>query len=145
LYELDPTGAVEPRLLSEGLGNVNGFDFATDGFLYGPRANGEIVRIDWEAGVVTDVIASGLGLPVAVREGPDGALYVLSAVPSPPTIHRVDIASGDVSEVATLESQLVDTFAIGDDGTFYVTAFDRPALIVVPPEGEPTEITIGDR
>ena len=34
---------------------------AADGYLYGPRANGQIVRIDWEAGVVTDVIASGLG------------------------------------------------------------------------------------
>lgn len=144
LYEVDPTGVDDARLLSEDLGNVNGFDVAADGYLYGPRANGEIVRIDWEAGVVTDVIASGLGFPAAVKEGADGALYVLSAAPAPPTMRRVDIASGDVTDVVELDTQLVDNFAIGADGTFYVTTFNRPVVIVVPPDGEATELAIGD-
>ena len=144
LYEADPRGIDGARLLSEDLGNVNGFDVAADGYLYGPRANGEVVRIDWEAGTVTDVIASGLGFPAALKEGPDGALYVLSAAPAPPTIRRVDIATGAVTEVVELDTRVVDNLAVGADGTFYVTTFDRPVVLVVPPDGEPHELPIGD-
>jgi sugar lactone lactonase YvrE len=132
LYEVDPVGRDAPRLLNDELGNVNGFDVAMDGMLYGPRANGEIVRIDWEAGTVLDVVADGFGIPVAVKEGPDGYLYVLSNTPSP-TISRVDVATGEVTEVAalTLPGSLADNFAIDREGTFYVTTFDQPTLVVV--------------
>jgi streptogramin lyase len=154
LYEVDPTGRDEPRLLNEELGNVNAFDVAADGMLYGPRGNGEIVRIDWESGTVLDVVADGFGVPTAVKEGPDGALYVLSNTPTP-AISSVAIDSGEVAEVAALTDlpgSLGDNFAVTEgegDGaiTFYVTTFDAPTLAVVTsgPDGTTmSELPIGE-
>ena len=36
LYEIDPKGEKEPRLILKDLGGLNGFDFGPDGKLYGP-------------------------------------------------------------------------------------------------------------
>jgi hypothetical protein len=85
-----------------------------------------------------------LGFPAALKEGPDGALYVLSAAPAPPSIHRVDIATGEVTDVVELDSEAVDNLAIAPDGTFYVTTFNRPVVLVVAPDGsDVTELPLG--
>jgi streptogramin lyase len=141
LYEIDPETGEATQLAAE-VGNVNGFDVAADGYLYGPAATGEVVRIDTTTGEVVDTVAEGIGFSGAVREGPDGALYVLVAAPSP-TVRRLVIDTGELTDVAPLDTQLVDNMAVTDDGTLYVTTFNRPAVIVVAPDGTTTELTLG--
>lgn len=142
LYEIDPEGVTDPVQIVAELGNVNGFDVAADGYLYGPRATGEVVRIDTATGEVLDTIASDMGFSGAVREATDGSLVVLSATPTP-TLWSVDIETGEKTAIAALDTQLVDNVAVGDDGSFYVTTFNRPAVIVVAPDGTTTELPIG--
>jgi sugar lactone lactonase YvrE len=80
LYELDPELVAPPRLITDTLGAgcaLNGMDFGPDGELYGPRwFVGDVVRVDVDTAEVA-VVASGFGVPGAVKWGPDGALYVL--------------------------------------------------------------------
>jgi streptogramin lyase len=130
LYELDPDGGEDPRLLNDELGNVNGFDVAGDGQLYGPRADGELVRIDFEAGVVTAVVADGLGFGSAVAVGPDGELWHLSALPEP-RLRRIDRTTGAIGEELELDTDAVDNLAVADDGSIYVTTFNRPVVLVI--------------
>lgn len=141
LYEIDVETGEATQLAAE-VGNVNGFDVAADGFLYGPAATGEVVRIDTATGDVVDTVADGIGFSGAVREGPDGALYVLVAAPEP-AVRRLDLESGELTDVAALDTQLVDNLAVTDDGTLYVTTFNRAAVIVVAPDGTTSELALG--
>ena len=147
LYEIDPTGATEPRQMSEALGNVNGFDVAADGMIYGPRATGELVRVDHESGEVLATVAADLGYGVSVREGDPGELWYMAMPPSPRLL-RVGVepgaSTGSVTEEVVIDSPIVDNFAIADDGTFVITTFNRPAIIRLDPAtGESTEIAVG--
>ena len=54
LYELDPKGVSEPRLIADDLGpgcGLNGMDWGPDNRLYGPRwFVGEVVSFDVDSG-----------------------------------------------------------------------------------------------
>lgn len=147
LYEIDPTGAGEPRLMSESLGNVNGFDVAADGMIYGPRATGELVRIDHESGEVLATVAADLSFGVSVRESEPGVFWFMAMPPSP-RLHRIEVepgaSEGTVTEEVLIDSPIVDNFAIDTDGTFVITTFDRPAVIRLDPTtGDATDIALG--
>jgi streptogramin lyase len=147
LYEIDPTGATAPRRMSDGLGNVNGFDVAADGMIYGPRATGELVRIDHESGEVLATVATDLGYGVSVREAEPGVFWFM-AVPPSPRLLRIEVAAGasegSRTDEVLVDSPIVDNFAIADDGTFVVTTFDRPVVVRVDPTtGESTELPLG--
>ena len=76
LYEIDPDFAKPPRLIAEKLGWLNGMDWGSDGFLYGPIwSKGQVVRIDVDKGTITTV-ADGFGAPAAVKFDSQGHLYV---------------------------------------------------------------------
>ena len=145
LYEIDPEGSEEPRLIAEELGDVNAFAVGPDGFLYGPRfgLNGEgaVVRIDIESGEATEV-TDGFNFPAAVKFDADGSLYVLHVIS--PELFLVDVDSGELTSVTEPPTALVDNFAIADDGRFFVTAFNEPVISVISVDGETRTITIGE-
>jgi hypothetical protein len=145
------------------VGNVNGFDVGADLYIYGPRATGEVVQLDSESGAEISVLVEGMGFGSAVRQAPDGALYLLSTNPTP-RLTRIELSdgqAGETSEVAAIETQIADNFAIWapvttEDATsttvedapaaaftFYVTTFNRPWVVVVAPDGTQSEIPIG--
>ncbi len=145
LYEVDPDGGEEPRLVAEDLGQVNAFAFGPDGFLYGPRFGlgeaGTLVRIDPDSGEVTEVTA-GFGYPVSVRFAEDGTLYLAQAVP--PMVFTVDPETGETTPVGTPETAVIDNFAIASDGSLYVSSFDQPTVTVLSPGGEILDtVTVG--
>lgn len=107
LFELDPEGVAEPRLIRGDLGpgcGLNGMDWGSaDGKLYGPRwFRGEVVRLDVDSGEM-ETVASGFKVPAAVKFNSEGVLHVL------------DSLRGEVIRV-------------DDDGTRQVAARVRPGL-----------------
>ena len=80
LFEIDPDGIEEPRLISDQLGpgcGLNGMDWGPDDRLYGPRLfYNEVVRVDVDRGTV-ETVASGFQTPVAVKFNSQDQLHVL--------------------------------------------------------------------
>jgi streptogramin lyase len=141
LYELDPEGTAEPRLVVADPGHVNGFDVGPDGRLYAPVVDGgKVIAIDLETGAVAD-IATGLSLPVSVRWASDGRILVLSGAPA--VVSAVDPKTGKVTEYAEATSVAADNMAFGPDGALYVTAFDKPTVSVVAKDGTVTTLQVG--
>ena len=141
LYELDPDGTAEPRLVAADPGHLNAFDVGPDGRLYAPVVDaGKVVAIDVETGEVAD-IATGLSLPVSVRWASDGRILALSGAPA--VVSAVDPKTGKVTEYAKATSVAADNMAFGPGGDLYVTAFDKPTVSVVAPDGTATTLTVG--
>ena len=71
LYELDPDGVEEPRVIIDELGpqcGLNGMDWGPDGRLYGPRwFRGEVVRVDVDTGTVENRSRQVSRIPAAVK------------------------------------------------------------------------------
>ena len=82
LFEIDPEGAKEPRLISDQLGpgcGLNGMDWGPDDKLYGPRwFQGKVARVDVDSGKV-ETVADGFGVPAAVKFDSKGRLHVLDS------------------------------------------------------------------
>ena len=80
LFEIDPDGVAEPRLINDELGpgcGLNGMDWGPDGKLYGPRwFRGEVARVDVDSGAV-ETVATGFRIPAAVKFDSEGRLHVL--------------------------------------------------------------------
>lgn len=143
IYEVALDGA-PPRLVTSSAGQVNSFAFGPGGALYGPRFGldgaGALVRIDPESGA-TDVVTTGFGFPVAVEVRGNTA-YVLQAVPA--KLFTVDLDTGAMRELATLAT-VPDNLALGPDGTFWVSSFVDPVVVVLGPDGTPArELRIGE-
>lgn len=147
LWEIDPKGQRQPRLVAEELGMVNSFSIGSDGFIYGPRAgdgrpgSGELVKVDPTSGAVT-VLARGFDAPVAAKLSPDGKrAFVLSS--TPPAVAVVDLAAGTVEPWAEPGTMFVNGLAVAPDGTLYVTALDEPTITVIRPDRTISTLTIG--
>ncbi len=133
LYELDPKLAAPPRLLAEGLGGLNSFQFGPDGKLYAPvMEKGQVVRIDVDADPITvDVMAEGLSWPVAVKFDMQGRLYTTN----PPGIVRVDMATGATEPVANVPYG-IDNFAVDAQDRVFVSLLAEGTVGEALPNGE---------
>lgn len=147
LWEIDPKGQRQPRLVTPTLGMVNSFDVGEDGFIYGPRVgdgrpgSGELVKVDPKTGELT-VVAEGFDAPVAAKLSPDGTrAFVLSS--TPPAVAVVDLAAGTVEPYAEPDTMFVNGLAVGPDGTLYITALDEPVLTVVHPDRTTSTLQLG--
>ena len=79
LYELDPNLVEPPRLRAEQ--GVNGMDWGSDGFLYGPIPfEGRIVRIDITTDPASFETFVETTLPTAVKFSPQGDLYATTGL-----------------------------------------------------------------
>ena len=80
LFEMDPSGNFEPRVIFEEIGDfcgLNGMDWGSDGRLYGPRwFNNEVVSVDVDTGDMRKEVV-GLNVPAAVKFNSKGELFIL--------------------------------------------------------------------
>lgn len=132
LYEVDPEGAGEPRLVNGDLGpgcGLNGMDWGSaDGKLYGPRwFQQEVVRVDVQTGEV-ETVAVGFGVPAAVKFDSQGRLHVLDALRG--QVVRVNLDSGVQEVVATLQPGL-DNLAFGPGDRLFVSSYADGFIVEV--------------
>ncbi len=147
LFSVDPGGTGAPVELAESIGNVNAFDVAADGVLYGPRAPGDIVAVDPHSGRVTKVVATAPGFSAAVREAPGSTadavvLLVLNVTPAP-AVHTLDVASGAFTELMSLDVAAADNLAVAEDGTIVVSTFSTAEVVVRSPDGSIRTVALG--
>lgn len=118
LYELDLNLVFPPRLIAEKMGFLNGIDWGSDGFLYGPVwTTGEIVRVAVDTGQITPV-ASGFDIPSAVKFDSGGNLHVVEQATG--DVYRVDIATGTKQRLARITPGL-DNLAFDSEGRLFVS------------------------
>ena len=129
IFELDPSGVSEPRVILEGLGEfcgLNGMDWGPDGRLYGPRwFNNEIVSIDVDTGELR-IEASGLNVPAAVKFNSKGVLHVLDTGAGKvfKVIDNINI------EVASISNGL-DNLAINSSDEIFVSSYSEGSILKV--------------
>ena len=67
LYEIDVEGVKPPRMITEKMGGLNGFEFGPDDKLYGPLwFKGQVAKVDVDKAELT-VVADGFKIPAAVN------------------------------------------------------------------------------
>jgi sugar lactone lactonase YvrE len=124
LYEVDPAGEREPRLITDQLGpgcGLNGMDWGPDGFLYGPRwFQGEVVRVDVETGNF-EMVADGFGVPAAVKFNSEGQLHVLDTLAG--EVIQIDQTAGTKQVVGRIEPRTADNIAFNENGRLFVSSF----------------------
>lgn len=157
LYEVDPNLINAPRAVvpyESGvfpIGNLNGFDFGADGFLYGPIFSGGVVaKVDvgqpndppstnpWMDGTISPV-AGGFTTPVAAKFNQAGVLHVLDQTGE---VFKVDIATGAKTLFVTLQQGL-DNLAFDASGNLYVSNADFGWIIEVQPDGQTRTVSSG--
>lgn len=133
VFEVDPTGENDPRVIVADLGpgcGLNGMDWGPDGRLYGPRwFHGEVVSLDVDDGSLR-VEAEGLQVPAAVKFDSQGRLHVLDTAAG--EVIRLD--GDDKHTVATLEPGL-DNFAFDAGDNVYVSSFADGFVKRIEPDG----------
>jgi sugar lactone lactonase YvrE len=142
LYELDPAGEGEPRMIASKLGGLNGFEVTADNQLYGPLfLKGKLVRVDLASGEVTE-IADGFKVPAAVNMDSQGRLFIVDFADG--SVTRMDLEAGTREVIAQLEPPL-DNLAINSRDRIYVS---NPALNAIteidPDSGVTRAVTGGD-
>ena len=123
LFELDPAGEAEPRVIRDDLGpgcGLNGMDWGSaDGKLYGPRwFRGEVVRVDVDSGEM-ETVASGFGVPAAVKFNSEGVLHVLDSLRG----EVVRIGDDGSKEVVARVQPGLDNFAFDADDRLFISSF----------------------
>ncbi|TRZ95884.1 MAG: hypothetical protein D4R82_01495 [Dehalococcoidia bacterium] len=122
LWEMDPKGVEEPRLIAKDIGAPNAFDFGPDGKLYTPLYHGgAVVRIDVNTGEI-ETVADGFEIPVAVNFDSKGNLYVLDNFTG--EFFQIDTESGEKKLIVQLVPTL-DNFAFNSRDELFVSSMDR--------------------
>jgi sugar lactone lactonase YvrE len=126
LYEVDPAGVKEPRLISDQLGpgcGLNGMDWGPDGRLYGPRwFHQQVVSFDVDSGEMR-VEVTGLAVPAAVKFDSKGLLHVLDTG----TAEVIAVEDGEKVVVAKILPGL-DNIAFDGDDRLFVSSFADGAV-----------------
>ena len=141
LYEIDPAGVRQARLMSDELGpgcGLNGMDWGPDGRLYGPRwFNHEIVSFNVNDNSMRTEV-SGLNTTAAVKFDQQGRLHVLDT--STGAVLRVE--SDELVEVAKFTPGL-DNIVFDQQGRLFVSSFTDGFVKRVDLDGSVTELQPG--
>ena len=131
LFEIDPDGIEEPRLISDQLGpgcGLNGMDWGPDNRLYGPRmSTSEVVRVDVDRGTV-ETVATGFEAPVALKFDSQNRLHVLDTGAG--EVVRVDVATGG-TEVVGRVGIGSDNLAFDAEDRLFVSSFTDSYIVEV--------------
>jgi sugar lactone lactonase YvrE len=122
IWELDPTGVREPRIIvpenviavPEGFG----FDPNTQDLIVPDLGSGKILRVDPDTGHITTIL-EGLWMPVALKVGPDQKAYFPELLSG--DIYRMTLDGQKKEKLAQLPPGL-DNLAITGDGRLFVTS-----------------------
>ncbi|MBM3513405.1 MAG: hypothetical protein FJX59_06790 [Alphaproteobacteria bacterium] len=140
LWEFDISESAPPRLVSDTVQLLNGFEFGRDGQLYGPYWQaGILVRIDIDTGKET-VLANNLGTPSAVALNSAGEL--ISVDYNTGEVRRTNPSTGQSIIITRLDPPL-DNLAIGPDDTIYVSDTARSGIVALSPDGTLVEHVTG--
>ena len=144
LFELDPEGGEEPRLITDQLGpgcGLNGMDWGPDDRLYGPRPSAsEVVRVDVDRGTF-ETISTEFERPVALKFDSQQRLHVLDSGTG--ELFRVDIATGD-RELVGRTGPGSDNLAFDADDRLFVSSYAHSFIVeVLGPETNRTVIAGG--
>ena len=141
LYEVDPAGVVDARLISDTLGpgcGLNGMDWGPDGRLYGPRwFQNEVVSFDVDTGSMRTE-ATGFNTPAAVKFDAAGRLHVLDTGTG--ELFRMQ---GSARELVARFAPGLDNFEIDPNGRFFVSSFVDGFVKRVNVDGTITELLPG--
>ncbi len=142
LWEIDPNGVDEPRLVAKRLGGLNGFEVTADDQLYGPLfLKGKVVRVDLASGEVTE-IADGFSVPAAVNLDSSGRIIVVDFEDG--SVTRLDPESAARDVIVTLEPPL-DNLAINSRDEIYVSNPATNTITAIDPDtGATREVTSGN-
>ena len=131
LFEIDPEGIEEPRLISDQLGpgcGLNGMDWGPDDKLYGPRLYfNEVVRVDVDSGAV-ETVATGFQTPVALKFDSQDRLHVLDTGAG--EVVRVDVESG-AKQVVGRVGIGSDNLAFNAEDRLFVSSFIHSYIVEV--------------
>jgi len=139
LYELDPDLVDPPRLIVEGPGMLNAFDFGPDGFLYSPAIGlSQVVRINVDTGEITPVI-EGI-ISSSMKFDSQGNLHVVS--PLTGEILRVDTETGSTEVIAALTFG-ADNLAFDSEDRLFVAEGGSGTIFEVLPDGTTRAVNSG--
>ena len=130
IYEVDPAGKLEPRLIRGDMGpqcGLNGMDWGPDDRLYGPRwFHNEVISLDVDTGDA-NLEASGLNVPAAVKFNSRGELHILDTAAGTVVKRNAD---GSTSVVANLAEGL-DNLAFDENDNLYVSSYTDGSIMKV--------------
>jgi len=134
VFELDPMGVKEPRLLvKENIIAVpEGFDFDpdTNDLIIPDMGTGKIVRVHPDTGNVT-VIAEKFAAPMAVKVGPDKMAYFPELGGA---VYRLSLDGQKREKLAQLPPGL-DNLAITPEGRLFITSYWDATIYEVATDG----------
>lgn len=129
LFELDPNGKTEPRLILDKIGEfcgLNGMDWGPDGRLYGPRwFNNEIVSVNVDTGNLRTE-ATGFNVPAAVKFNSKGELIVLDTGAG----KVIKVKDGKNEEIAYVDQGL-DNLALNSKDEIFVSSYSEGSIMKV--------------
>ena len=141
LFEVDPKGIGEPRVIAEDLGpgcGLNGMDWGPDDRLYGPRwFRGEVVSFNVDDNSMR-LEASGFTTPAAVKFDNNNVLHVLDTG----TGEVIKVEGETKTVVATLSLGL-DNFAFDKNNRLFVSSFADGFVKRVESDGSLTTLQPG--
>ena len=135
VFELDPTGAKEPRLLvGENIIPVpEGFDFDpdTNDLIIPDLGTGRILRVHPDSGSITTIMEKFV-TPVALKIGPDKKAYIVELATG--GVYRMSLDGQKKEKLAQLMPGL-DNLAITPEGRLYVTSYWDATVFNVATDG----------
>jgi len=135
VFELDPTGAKEPRLLVKenviAVPEGFGFDPDTNDLIIPDMGTGKILRVDPDTGNIT-VIAEKFVTPIALKIGPDKMAYIPELATG--AVYRLSLDGQKKEKIAQLNPGL-DNLAITPEGRLFVTSYWDATVFEVATDG----------
>jgi sugar lactone lactonase YvrE len=134
VFELDPTGVKEPRLLVKEnvIAVPEGFDFDpdTNDLIIPDMGTGKILRVQPDTGEIT-MIAEKFAAPIALKVGPDKMAYFPELGG---TVYRLSLDGQKREKLAQLPPGL-DNLAITPKGRLFITSYWDATVYEVATDG----------
>jgi streptogramin lyase len=121
-----------PRLITEGLKGLNGFEVTGDGKIIGPQFFGNaIISVDVESGAI-ETLAQGIQNPSAVNLLSNGDIIALGYRSG--KVLRIDANTYTVTEIAQLEGAPIDNLAIDSNDQVFISHSSHNGITKLDPD-----------
>ncbi len=134
IFEIDPSGAKEPRLLVKentiAVPEGFGIDPDTSDLVIPDLGSGKILRVHPDSGAISPIAENFPGA-VALDIGPDKKAYIVTI---PGEVHRLSLDGTKREKLAQLPPGL-DNLAIAPDGRLFVTSYWDATIYEVATDG----------